>query len=53
MKYKEILKQLSIKENVPVAEIEKEMKNAIKLAGLNCSVKEFLQTTTAFIKDYI
>lgn len=53
MKYKQILKQLSIKENVSVKEIEKEMKAAIETAGLNCSVKEFLKTTTTIIKDYI
>lgn len=47
MNYNEILRQLAIKENVSVKEIEKEMKTAIKSAGLDCSVKEFIETTTA------
>ncbi len=53
MKYKEILKQLAIKENVTEKEIEKEMQLAINLAGLNCSVEEFIKTSSKLIKDYI
>lgn len=50
MKYSEILRQLARKENVSVKEIEQEMQQAIDLAGLNCSVKEFIETTKKAIK---
>ena len=53
MKYNEILKQISIKENVPVKQIEQEMKTALKAAGITCSVKEFIQRTSIAVKDYI
>lgn len=43
-----------MKENVSVTEIETEMKSAISSAGLDCSVKEFIETITVLlIKDYI
>ncbi len=47
MNYNEILTQLAIKNNVSVKEIEKEMAFAISCAGLNCSVKDFIETTSA------
>ena len=54
MKYKKILKELSIKENVPIKEIENEMKVAIKAAGLNCSIKKFMKSVILLLKqDYI
>ncbi len=49
MRYKEILKKLSIKENVSVKEIECEMQAAINNAGLDCSAKEFIETISFFI----
>lgn len=47
MKYKEILKQISKKEGISTREIEKEMKCALDIAGLNCSPKEFIRITSA------
>lgn len=51
MDYNEILRQLALKENVSVAEIEKEMKAAIESAKINCSVKEFIETVSALVKS--
>ena len=55
MDYKAILKQLAKKENVPVSEIEKEMKYALSCAGINCSAEEFIKMISFFLrkKDYI
>ena len=54
MKYRKILKELSMKENFSMKEIEKEMKKAIKIAGLKCSVKDFIELGSAIIsRDYI
>ena len=50
MKYNEILRQIAIKENVSVESVENEMQIAIKFAGLDCSVKEFIETTASMIK---
>ena len=46
MKYKQILKELSRRNNLPPKEIEKEMKKALVCAGLNCSVKEFIENAS-------
>lgn len=51
MKYKQILKELALKENVSEKEIEREMKIAIEAAGLKCSVKEFIETTSNLLKQ--
>ena len=51
MSYEDILKQIAIKENVSIEEVESEMKMAIKFAGLNCSVKDFIETTASLIKE--
>lgn len=51
MKYKKILKELSTKNNIPVKQLEKEMQNAIKVAGLECTVKEFIEKGTKLIKQ--
>lgn len=51
MTYKKMLRQLALKENVSVKEIESEMKAAIDYAGLNCSVKEFIEITTKLINE--
>ncbi len=54
MKYKEILKELSVKENTSPKNIEREMEFALKLAGLDCSVKKFLDSVIFLLnKDYI
>ena len=54
MKYKQILKQISLKENVSVKEVEAEMKKALVAAGVNCSVKKFIrQAANRIAKDYI
>ncbi len=49
MSYKKMLKQLAIKENVSVKEIENEMQAAINNAGLDCTVKDFIEITSFFI----
>lgn len=51
MTYKKILRQLALKENISVKEIESEMQAAIDYAGLDCSVKEFIEITTKMIKE--
>lgn len=51
MNYKKIMKELSLKHGVPVKHLEKEMQSAIFLAGLNCSVKEFIKTGTRMAKE--
>lgn len=51
MTYKKMLKQLAVKENVSVNEIESEMQAAIDYAGLNCSVKEFIEITSKLIRE--
>lgn len=42
MEYKEILEELSKKNNAPVERIENEMKRALEAAGFQCSVEEFI-----------
>ena len=42
MGYKEILEELSKKNNAPAYEIENEMKRALEIAGIQCSVEEFI-----------
>ena len=51
MKYNKILKIIAAKENRKPSEIEKEMKEALKSAGLDCSVKKFIETTSSSIRD--
>ncbi|MBP3390613.1 MAG: hypothetical protein J6L58_02870 [Clostridia bacterium] len=51
MKYKKLLKELSAKNNIPVKQLEKEMQNAINAAGLDCTVKEFIEKGTELIKQ--
>ncbi len=51
MNYKEILRSLALKENTSAEEIENEMKAAINSTGLECSVKEFIELTTALLKE--
>ena len=53
MNYNNILKQISEQENISIKEIETEMQNAINLAGLDCSAKEFVEKVSKRIKDYI
>ncbi len=53
MNYSEVLKQLSIKENISVTELENEMKKAINAAGLNCSVEDFIKQSVAILKRTI
>ncbi len=50
MNYKKILKELSAKEKPPAKKLEKEMQAAINAAGLNCTVKEFIETGTRLTK---
>ena len=45
MTYNQILRQLAIKENLSEQEIENEMKKALNMAGVNCSVKDFIEAT--------
>lgn len=51
MTYKKILKQISLQEGISVKEVEKEMKFALKQAGIDCSVKEFIYLTANNIKQ--
>ncbi len=51
MKYREILKAISKKENVSINEIEREMENALALAGIECSAKEFIEKAAQSINN--
>lgn len=51
MKYKEILKQIAVKENVSVREIENEMKTAIEFVGLECSAEALIKTIAVSLKQ--
>lgn len=51
MTYKKMLRQLALKENVSVKEIESEMQSAIDYAGLDCSIKEFIEIMSKLIKE--
>ena len=51
MTYKKMLRQLALKENVSVKEIESEMQSSIDYAGLDCSIKEFIEITSKLIKE--
>ena len=51
MNYRKILKELSAKENVPIKELEKEMQTAIKAAGLDYTVKQFIKEGTKLAKQ--
>lgn len=42
MEYKEILEQISKKDNTSAEEVEIEMKKALEIAGFECSVEEFI-----------
>ena len=49
MRYKDIIKRISIKENISPKQVESEMQAAINSAGFNCSVQEFIETTSALL----
>ena len=51
MTYEEILKHIARQEHISVEEVENEMKKAIAYAGLNCSVKEFIEHTSDMVKS--
>lgn len=50
MSYKEIIKQIAIKENISEKEVEMEMEAAIRLAGFDCSVEDFIKMSSKLIK---
>lgn len=49
MIYNEILKQIADRENVSVNDVEKEMDEAIRSAGIECSVEEFVDTMARMV----
>ena len=51
MSYKKALKELAKRENTTTKNIELEMQKAIELAGIDCSVKDFVNTVTKIIKE--
>ena len=51
MNYNKILRQIADRENISVKEVENEMRIAIKMAGLDCSPKEFIETTARLVKE--
>lgn len=51
MKYNEILRVLAINEKTTQQEIENEMKIALKMAGLTCSPKEFIEQTATTLTN--
>ncbi len=51
MTYENILREISLKENVSVEEIEREMQTAINAAGLDCTAKEFIEITSFFVNE--
>lgn len=46
MNYKKILRTIAEKEGVTLKEVEREMADALKNAGISCSVKTFLENTS-------
>lgn len=54
MTYKEILNQLAKEDNTTPDKVENEMKNALKLAGLDIEPNVFIALAkTKIVKDYI
>lgn len=51
MDYRKILRQIAEKEHISVKEVEKEMADALKSAGIDCSVKEFIEATAKTVKS--
>ncbi len=51
MKYKEILRTIAEKEGISTKQVEKEMLIALKIAGINISAKEFIETTASKLKN--
>ena len=49
MNYKEILRTIAEKEGVSPKQVEKEMITALKIVGIDTSVKEFIKTTSSGI----
>ncbi len=43
MNYKDILKQIARQEQISEKEVEEDMKAALRMAGLDCSVREFIE----------
>lgn len=58
MNYKEILFKIAKENNTTPFEVEKEMQNALRLANIDCNVKEFILGVSGLIlqekikKDY-
>ena len=50
MKYKEILRRIAKKEGVSVKRVETEMRQALILAGISSSPKEFIENVSSDIK---
>lgn len=53
MKYKKIIRQIALKENISEKEVEQEMQSAIDTAGLNCTVQEFIKIMSSNLKKTI
>lgn len=53
MKYKKIIRQIALKENISEKAVEQEMQSAIYAAGLDCSVQEFIKIMSLNIKKTI
>ena len=51
MRYEDVLKVLAVKNGVTEKEIENEMQLALKLAGLECTVKEFINDVSFFCEQ--
>ena len=49
MTYNQILNNLARRENVTTNQIEREKQIALKQAGIECTVKEFIECTTKLI----
>ena len=53
MNYNEILKSIALKNSTTPEAVEREMSIALKMAGIGCSPKEFIEKTSTLIKkDY-
>ena len=53
MNYNEILKSIALKNSTTPEVVEREMSIALKMAGISCSPKEFIEKTSTLIKkDY-
>ncbi len=51
MKYKKILRNIADKEGVTPKQVEAEMKQALKAAGIECEVEDFIKNIVTDVNN--